>query len=255
MKLLRTRQSTRERLSGRGRRWLTQARAWAADYAYVGYWQVHGFLFRKDPPAYLAPSGGASTGDGSSGDAGRAPVILIPGVYENWQFLRPLAEALSARGHPVHTVAPLGYNRGRIEKMAALVEQYLMQQDLTGAVVVAHSKGGLIGKQLMLLPEGSSRVEKMVAVNTPFSGSVYANFFVLPSIRAFAPRNRFLRRLQRSSDVNARITSVYSRFDPHIPGGSYLPGARNIQLETMGHFRPIGDRRLLAVVEQELDGP
>ena len=227
------------------RRRLTQARAWAADYAYVGYWQVHGFLFRRDPSAYLAPSGAPG--------GRRRPVVLVPGVYETWQFLRPLAEALSARGYPVHTVAPLGYNRGRIDRMALLVQKYLVEKDLTGAVVVAHSKGGLIGKQLMLLPEGGRRVERMVAVNTPFSGSVYANFFVLPSIRAFAPRNKFLRRLQESRDVNARITSVYSRFDPHIPGGSHLPGARNIQLETMGHFRPIGDPRLLAVLEQELE--
>lgn len=179
--------------------------------------------------------------------------MLVPGVYETWQFLRPLAEALSARGYPVHTVAPLGYNRGRVDRMALLVQQYLVEKDLSGAVVVAHSKGGLIGKQLMLLPEGGRRVEHMIAVNTPFSGSVYANFFILPSVRAFAPRNKFLRRLQESRDVNARITSVYSSFDPHIPGGSNLPGARNIQLETMGHFRPIGDPRLLAVLEQELE--
>ncbi|GAA3294379.1 esterase/lipase family protein [Arthrobacter citreus] len=234
------------------RRWLIQARAWAADYAYVGYWQVHGFLFRRDPLAYLAPAGAAPSPSDAEHASRRCPVILVPGVYENWQFLRPLAEALSAKGHPVHTVAPLGYNRGRIDRMALLVQQYLVEQDLTGAVVVAHSKGGLIGKQLMLLPEGGRRVERMVAINTPFSGSVYANFFVLPSIRAFSPRNKFLRRLQESRDVNARITSVYSRFDPHIPGGSRLPGARNIQLETMGHFRPIGDPRLLAVLEQEL---
>lgn len=230
------------------RRRLTQARAWAADYAYVGYWQVHGFLFRRDPSAYLAPSDAPG-----APETPRRPVVLVPGVYETWQFLRPLAEALSARGHPVHTVAPLGYNRGRIDRMALLVQQYLVEKDLTGAVVVAHSKGGLIGKQLMLLPEGGRRVERMIAVNTPFSGSVYANFFILPSVRAFAPRNRFLRRLQESRDVNARITSVYSSFDPHIPGGSYLPGARNIQLETMGHFRPIGDPRLLAVLEEELE--
>ncbi|MET4058698.1 triacylglycerol lipase [Arthrobacter sp. UYP6] len=222
---------------------IAYARAWAADYAYVGYWQVNGFLFRKDPSGYLAPAAGTR----------RPPVILIPGVYENWQFLRPLAEMLSAQGHPVHTVAPLGYNRGRIDRMAGLVQQYLVDQGLSGAVVVAHSKGGLIGKALMLLPEGSRRVERMVAVNTPFSGSVYASFFLVPSIRAFSPRNKLLRRLQQSNDVNARITSVYSRFDPHIPGGSRLPGARNIQLETLGHFRPIGDPRLLEVLKRELD--
>ena len=225
-------------------RWLRYAGAWAADYAYVAYWQLNGFLFRRDPAAYLAPEAAD----------GRSPVVLIPGIYENWQFLRPLAEGLAARGHAVHTVAPLGYNRGRIDLMAEVVRRYLVEQDLSEAVLVAHSKGGLIGKHLMTLPDGGARVRRMVAVNTPFSGSVYAGLFPVSSIRAFSPRDGFLRGLQASRDVNARITSVYSRFDPHIPGGCFLPGARNIQLETLGHFRPIGDSRLLRVLAEEL-GP
>lgn len=222
-------------------RWAREAGAWASDYAYVAYWQLRNFFLRRDPSVYLHP-----------GEPERAPVVLIPGVYENWQFLRPLADYLFERGHPVHTVAPLGYNRGGIGDAAVLVERYLVEKDLHGVVVVAHSKGGLIGKQLMTLPDGGSRVDRMIAVNTPFSGSVYANLFPLASIRAFSPRNLFLQQLLRNEGVNARITSVYSSFDPHIPAGSHLAGARNIQLETMGHFRPIGDSRLLAVLEQEL---
>ncbi|MDM7990089.1 alpha/beta hydrolase [Arthrobacter sp. zg-Y877] len=236
------RPGVRPRRQGRIFRWARQARGWASDYFYVAYWQVHGLLFRRDPAAYLHPEGEV-----------RAPVVLIPGVYENWQFLRPLADYLYDRGHPVHTVAPLGYNRGAIERMAELVERYLVDQDLQDVLVLAHSKGGLIGKHLMTLPDGGARVARMIAVNTPFSGSVYANLFPLASIRAFSPRDAFLQRLLRNEDVNARITSVYSSFDPHIPAGSHLAGARNVQLESMGHFRPIGDSRLLDVLEQELD--
>ena len=233
----------RPRRRGRIFRWARQAGAWASDYAYVGYWQVRNFFLRGDPSVYLHPEGPP-----------RAPVVLIPGVYENWQFLRPLADHLFERGHPVHTVAPLGYNRGLIGDMAVLVERYLVEEDLHGVLVVAHSKGGLIGKHLMTLPDGGERVERMIAVNTPFSGSVYANLFPLASIRAFSPRDPFLRQLQRNAGVNARITSVYSGFDPHIPAGSHLEGARNIQLETMGHFRPVGDSRLVKVLDEEL-GP
>ncbi|WP_246657695.1 esterase/lipase family protein [Arthrobacter yangruifuii] len=232
----------RPRRGGRIFRWSREAGGWASDYAYVAYWQVRNFLLRRDPSAYLHPEGPQ-----------RAPVVLIPGVYENWQFLRPLADYLFARGHPVHTVAPLGYNRGAIEDMAVLVERYLVEQGLQDVLVLAHSKGGLIGKQLMTLPEGGARVDRMIAVNTPFSGSVYADLFPLASIRAFSPRNPFLQRLLGNEEVNARITSVYSSFDPHIPAGSHLAGARNIQLQTMGHFRPIGDSRLLDVLEQELN--
>ncbi len=38
------------------------------------------------------------------------PVVLVPGVYERWQFLRPIADALAARGHPVHVIPELGIN-------------------------------------------------------------------------------------------------------------------------------------------------
>jgi pimeloyl-ACP methyl ester carboxylesterase len=222
---------------------LRLAAAWAADYAYVARRQVQGFLCREDPSAYLHPDP----------DAGqREPVVLIPGVYEDWQLLRPLAEALAARGHPVHTVTTLGYNRGRIDEMARRVEHYLTAADLDSAVIVAHSKGGLIGKHVLLGPQGH-RIRRMVAVNAPFSGSPYARYFLVPSIRAFSPRNELLRGLQASLEANARITSIYAAFDPHIPGGSRLDGARNLQLEAMGHFRPLGDTELHRLVVDEVE--
>ncbi|MBF4993975.1 alpha/beta hydrolase [Arthrobacter gandavensis] len=222
---------------------LRLAAAWAADYAYVARWQVQGFLRRQDPSGYVHPDPGAGR---------RGAIVLIPGVYEDWQLLRPLAEALAARGHPVHAVKTLGYNRGRIDEMARRVEHYLAAEDLDGAVIVAHSKGGLIGKHVLLGAEGH-RIRRMVAVNAPFSGSPYARYFLVPSIRAFSPRNELLRGLQASREANARITSIYAAFDPHIPGGSRLDGARNLQLESMGHFRPLGDAELHQLVVHEVE--
>ncbi|MHA7277260.1 esterase/lipase family protein [Arthrobacter sp. HLT1-21] len=219
--------------------------SWLLDYAYVGFWQVHGFLFREDPTRYLTPDVGPDAG-------ARPPVLLIPGIYETWQFMRPVAVHLAAAGHAVHVVQQLGYNRGTVQSMGRYVADYLAAHDLTDVVLVAHSKGGLIGKYVMTQPDVGNRVRQLIAVNTPFSGSTYANFFVLPSIRAFSPRNKFLLTQLANSGSNARITSIYSSFDPHIPQGSELPGAMNIELETMGHFRIIGDKRLLDVVDQAI---
>ena len=211
--------------------------AWLLDYAYVGFWQVQGFLFRADPGQYLTPAPGAPQG--------KAPVLLIPGIYETWQFMRPVADDLHRAGHPVHVVQKLGYNRGTVEAMAQLAAGYLEEHDLAEVVIVAHSKGGLIGKFLMTMSSVAPRINRLVAINTPFSGSVYANFFLLPSIRAFSPHDRTLQTLLACLELNARITSIYGRFDPHIPGGSFVEGARNVQLDTMGHFRPIADARVL----------
>jgi triacylglycerol lipase len=219
--------------------------AWMLDYAYVGFWQVHGFVLREDPARYLTPAPGAPDG--------KVPVLLIPGIYETWQFMRPIADHLHRAGHPVHVVQKLGYNRGTVEAMALLAAGYIEEHDLTDVVVVAHSKGGLIGKFLMTMSSIAPRITRLVAINTPFSGSVYANFFLLPSIRAFSPRDRTLRALLANLEINAHITSIYGRFDPHIPGGSFVEGARNIQLDTMGHFRPIADARVLQEVDRAIE--
>ncbi len=215
-----------------------KAWAWILDYLYVAFRQIYGFLVR-DPAGELLRD--------VRPDA--APVLLIPGIYENWRFLRPVANRLHAAGHPVHVVAGLGYNRGTIPAMAGLVENYLLEQDLRNVVVVAHSKGGLVGKCLMSGTTAADRVSAMVAVNTPFSGSVYAKYAPTRTIRAFSPNDALLLRLTANLEVNDRITAIYSSFDPHIPGGGQLAGGTNVRLAAMGHFRVLGDPTLLQVVE------
>lgn len=87
----------------------------------------------------------------------------------------------------------------------------------------------------------------MLAVATPFGGSTYGRIMVLPSLRVFSPRSATIRVLAKALDVNARIVSVYGRFDPHIPEGSELAGARkNVRLDTGGHFRVLADPRVIA---------
>lgn len=215
--------------------------AWWLDYVYVGFWQAHALLFPASNRRFLEDT-----------DPAAAPVLLIPGIYETWQFLHPVAKRLHALGHPVHVVHGLGYNSGTIEAMAAVVAAHLRENDLRDVVIVAHSKGGLIGKTVMSATDEGHRVRSMVAINTPFSGSVYARFAPLRSIQEFSPRHAGLIRLAENLEINRSIVSIYGLFDPHIPGGSYLEGATNVQLDTMGHFRPIADHRLLAAVEESL---
>ncbi len=86
----------------------------------------------------------------------------------------------------------------------------------------------------------------MLAVATPFGGSVYARFMLAPSLRIFAPGNATIRALDLEEAVNARIVSVYGSFDPHIPARSELAGAKNVELDTGGHFRILANPRVLA---------
>lgn len=196
---------------------------WLLDYAYAVGGQVAGFLDRTDPATL------------QSGD--REPVLLLPGIWETWRFLLAVARHLHAAGHPVHVLPGLRRNGAPVAASAELVRDYLAQHDLRHVVVVAHSKGGLIGKYAMLLHDPEHRIDRMIAVAAPFGGSIYAPYTVLPSLRAFSPTDATTVLLGKNLSVNARITSIYGEFDPHIPGGSDLPGATNVQLPTAGHFR------------------
>ncbi len=176
------------------------------------------------------------------------PVLLLPGVYETWHFLESVGTHLHDLGHPVHVVPAFGHNLRPVAEMAALAEGYLVEQDLAEVAIVAHSKGGLIGKTLMLSPAGEQRIASMVAINSPFGGSDYAHLVPLRPLREFVPTHETIVSLAANAEVNARITSISSQWDPVIPNGSVLDGAANLTLPTRGHFSILDRPDLLSVV-------
>lgn len=229
----------------------------AADYAYAVRHEARAMLSRTGPERYLT---GGTTADGVAGTRGDAsssvgaPALLLPGIFETWRFLEPLAARLAGAGHPVHVVSTLGLNRRPVADGARRVARYLDDHDLTGVVIVAHSKGGLIGKTVMLA-DGGHRVAGMVAVATPWAGSVYARVFPPGSaVRRLSPRDRHILTLGRERAVNARIVALAPAWDPHIPGTGELPGARrSVRLSGSGHFRVLDDADLLEAVLTAVD--
>jgi hypothetical protein len=254
---------------------------WATDYAYAAVRQLAivsaPWTLGRPRPAPRA---------WRSGSDDLAEIILLPGVYEHWTFLRPLGDALNAAGHRVKVVHGLGMNRRGIVETSERLGRALASRRAApaGRVIVAHSKGGLIGKHLLVssgaaaaaaieaaqggdpagaaaqatAPVGDGSVPQrplglvgLVAVCTPFHGSPLAGLFIVPSIRAFLPDDETIVMLGRDESVNGRIVSVFGRFDPHIPGGSHLDGATNVIVPASGHFRVLGSPQTHSAV---LDG-
>ena len=205
---------------------------WAADYAYAAVWQVRALFNRTDPETF------------HSGD--RAPIVVVPGIWETWKFLQPLITTMHDQGHPVHIVQLLRHNGRPVVDAARHVDAYLEEHDLRDAILVAHSKGGLIGKFVMVHGASAARVRSMLAVAAPFSGSRYARWLPVASLRIFSPRDAVIVALGREEAVNSRIVSIFGRFDPHIPGGSWLSGAKNVELDAGGHFRVLAHPRVIA---------
>ncbi|MET0672007.1 MAG: hypothetical protein ABWY37_00800 [Microbacterium pygmaeum] len=260
---------------------LQRARWWLADYLYAG-WRQAAFLrppwgiggHRPTPAAWRR------------GDVDLPEIVLLPGVYEHWTFLRPLGDALNQAGHRVRVVHGLGTNRRAVVATSERLGRALSRRGApdAGRVLVAHSKGGLIGKHLLVAsgaanaaaveaaaggdaaeaaasaPAPDDRTDAatdaprplgllgLVAVCTPFHGSRLAGLFLVPSIRAFRPDDETIVSLGREESINGRIVSIFGRFDPHIPGGSALEGATNVLVPGNGHFRVLGDPKTHAAV-------
>jgi pimeloyl-ACP methyl ester carboxylesterase len=178
----------------------------------------------------------------------RTPVLLIPGVYEPWRFLLPIGRRLSALGHPVHMLPQLGYNLAPIPDTAATAQRYLDEHGLEHVAIVGHSKGGLVGKHMMTVDDAAQRIDRMVAIASPFSGSTRAKYVPVRPIRPFIPGNELLSALAANLEINSRITSIYPETDQVIPNGSFLEGAANVTLPLVGHFRILSNPAIVDAV-------
>lgn len=192
---------------------------------------------------------------------GMVPVILIPGILNRWASMKKLGDKLSLLGHPVHIVPELGINVDSIPRSAKLlhslvvriipprtrlrhirrsaeaVRAHIEAKNLKGVVLVAHSKGGLIGKYLLAHHNKDERVLGLVAVATPFSGSALAKLVPHGSFEELRLESEILLDLKGHSHVNKKIISIYPEYDTHVwsPQGSRLEGAKNIEVPVHGH--------------------
>jgi pimeloyl-ACP methyl ester carboxylesterase len=212
--------------------------AWGVglDYAWAFSTRA-GYLRERTPPEAL-----------SEGTA--RPVLLIPGVYEPWRYLLTIGRRLHAAGHPVHALPELGYNVAPIADTAALAQRYLDEHDLRDVAIVGHSKGGIVGKHMMAFDDRDHRIDRMVAIASPFSGSARAKYVPVRTIRPFLPGDALLGSLAANLELNSRITSIYTEADHVIPNGSELEGAANLEVPLIGHFRLLSDPRVLDMVER-----
>lgn len=185
----------------------------------------------------------------------RLPVILIlPGVYETWAFLEPIAERLHRAGYRISIVRGLGYNLLPIIETAQRLARALGRGPVpsAGRIVLAHSKGGLIGKQLMVAHGEALQIRGVVAIASPFAGSKHARYILDPSLRAFLPTNSTIVGLGRHAEFNARIVSIYGPYDPHVTEGSHLAGGINLPVPISGHFRILRGIETRDAVERAL---
>lgn len=215
---------------------------WARDYAFALRMHLRSQLDPR-PPRMLGSR------------AASVHVVLIPGVVERWHFMAPLAERIARAGHAAHFVPELGRNLRPVLESApvvgAVVDRVAAANPHARIVLVGHSKGGLIGKRVLVdraLDASRPQPAGLVALATPFAGSSRAKLLPGGYIREFDPSNAMLAALAAERSADGRIRVVLPRIDPHVPENRVPDGMRGVRLQAAGHFRPLATREAAGAV-------
>lgn len=179
----------------------------------------------------------------------------LPGIWEDWRYFHLWAQALHDAGWDVHLLESLGDMTATVPELAERVAEHLHLHDLHDVVLFAHSKGGLVGKTVMLGPEGG-RVRGLIACATPFQGAPITRLLPTPELSELSPTSPMIAELSAEDTVNSRIIQVEAEWDQSVPP-SPLDGVRHITLPITGHsamlFSPEVARTLVVLARQLLD--
>jgi len=217
---------------------------WLHDYLrYASRRVVNSFVYRTPPAHYLGHV-----------RAGRCPIIVIPGILDTWRSLTKLVDPLSQAGHPIYVLPHLNYNWRAIPHAAQLVRELIDKKHLTHTVIIAHSKGGLVGKFVLAFHNADKKVRRLIAIATPFAGSRAARFLPGRRYRELSPEHPTIAKLAGERKANRHITSIFGSFDNHVwpTTNCRLEGAKNIQVNVWGHHTILFDPHVRDIVAAEV---
>lgn len=206
---------------------------WIIDYYYLFRGNALMLIHKNPPKHYLGFV-----------LKGKIPIILIPGISNKWGFLKYVGDCISKKGHPVYIVNKLGFNLFDIPASAKIVREIIDKNNLKNAIIVGHSKGGIIGKYLLIHENKDNGIKGLIAIGAPFSGSKLARNFFKKSLKELTPESKMIQALNSHKEVNCKIISIMPEFDNHVwhEKGSNLSGAVNIKVPIKGHHKIVFDK-------------
>jgi hypothetical protein len=179
--------------------------------------------------------------------AARIPVVLVHGLIDNRSIFTVMRLSLRRRGFT--QICSWNYSPllGDVARGAAdlgeHIEQICEQTGHDRVHVVGHSLGGLIARYHVQRQGGDRRVESLVTLGTPHTGSVWAHVLPTPLVRQLRPGSPVLQELAEPAPAcGTRVTAIYSDLDqmvvPTSSGRCDHPdlNARNVLVRGVGHL-------------------
>lgn len=174
------------------------------------------------------------------------PLLLVHGYNCSrgvWWLLR---RQLEAAGHTVATVslAPPYTNIGKlVPQLAQRIENVCQATGADRVVLVAHSMGGLVCRSY-LARHGSDRVERLITIASPHSGSELARIGIGKNAREMEPGSLWLKDLAQAG-LPVPAVAIRTPHDNFVmpQDNQRLPGAIDVALEGIGHLAVLFTRR------------
>ncbi|QQS38405.1 hypothetical protein IPM62_03415 [Candidatus Woesebacteria bacterium] len=182
---------------------------------------------------------------------GEKQALIIPGFGGNWYCLKQIGDVLNRKGYKIIPVKNLVHGTLSIEESVNRVKNLIDKNDLKNFVIVAHSKGGIIAKELLLLPDYERRINKAICIAVPFGGSVFGKLKVF-NLEEIEPGSKLLVRQNAITSVNSKIVNIYPSLDNHVIPNKNLTikGAINIKLDIVGHTRILFSKSIKKEIEK-----
>jgi pimeloyl-ACP methyl ester carboxylesterase len=190
------------------------------------------------------------------GDAGKPPVLLLHGLFQNRSCLLLLQRQLQRAGYrtmsintpPWHDLATLtnrvgdGVNRLRVATGADRVH------------LVGHSMGGILARSY-LQTSGTEWVANCVTIGAPHTGSQLAVFAVSRLGRALLPGSPLLAQLNTAPlPTGIKLTAIFSSDDNIIvpAENARFEGADNLEISGIGHTAMLFSEQVSNIVMNAL---
>lgn len=197
--------------------------------------------------------------DFSHHDKLKPVVVYVPGFSVSPHALGPMVkrrlEELGCKAFIFNIGVNVKDVRDTSAQLQLFIEEICQRCQVETVSIVAYSMGGLIARYYLQRLAGWRRINKIVAVATPFNGTLMA-YLALPTkaARQILPGSAFLRHLSHNQEHLDKIVSIRARQDQIIKPkvSSVLPGSKNLEVPVVGHVTVMKATETWAIIKKEL---
>jgi triacylglycerol lipase len=193
-------------------------------------------------------------------EGNKIPVVIVHGIWDNSETVRPLAEALEALGHPTHCISLTPNDASVSLRCYATQLRKFVQSELPEGkafALIGFSMGGLVSAIYLQEEQGHKQASHFIAISAPLAGTILAYGALKVGAREMRPTSELVRSVRASQHLltDLQLTTIRTPFDAMIlpSSSSEILGAKNHLVPVAIHAWMLADGRVHELVAQALN--